>query len=440
MKYKNAAVYCIMLLITLILIFLMKSFDLLNNYAIEEKEILEDKKIVIKFVSSWGGADPKSYRLQELLNRFQKENPNTLIINESMSGEEFLYKLKTDFAQGNDPDVFGLWPGSDIKLLISKGKVADLSDILYEDMQWYNSFGKEAWSYDSINGKKYGLPCEIIYEGLFINNDLFEEYNVKKPQTYDELIEAVKKFRAAGIIPIAYNATAEGTYIYQNMVMKLGGKLETEYPYKNNEINQCFIEAMMYMKELYQLKAFPDNAFSLDDYSRNDLFLKKKAAMIVQGSWFIGRGSLNPDDTTVDIMPFPQFKEGKAEYNSVIYGIGNGNFHLSSAAFNNQQKKNICIKLLKFLTSPDAVKEYMSESGFISNVDIEEKAYTSSNLLIKGQNLINAAKETIGPVDSFLDRNIWRDILVKRFPEVLENRITPEELFKDMQLKMTGGK
>lgn len=145
-----------------------------------------------------------------------------------MSGEEFLFTLKkTDFASGNDPDVFGLWPGSDFKLLVENGKVADLTEVIMNDSQWYEQFGKDAWKYVTIDDRIYGLPFEIIYEGLFINTSLFTQYKIKVPTTFDELLHAVRVLKSNNIIPIAYNNSPEGSYIYQNIVMKLGGGRKT---------------------------------------------------------------------------------------------------------------------------------------------------------------------------------------------------------------------
>ena len=56
---------------------------------------------------------------------------------------------------------------------------------------------------------------------------------------------------------------------------------------KNGKLDDAYIKGMDYMRELYRLHAFPDNLFMIDDKGRNNLFLEKKAAMIVQGSWFI---------------------------------------------------------------------------------------------------------------------------------------------------------
>lgn len=388
------------------------------------------KKIIIKFISSWAGTDTKASALEEIISNFEFENENIRIENKSMSGSEFLFTLKTNFAQGNDPDVFGLWPGSDIKTLINQGKVAELSNILNDD-EWKNKIGEAAWSYNEFNGGIYGVPCEIIYEGLFINKDLFEKYHVKIPETYDDLKEAILKFNGVGIVPIAYSCTAEGTYIYQNIVSKLGGKEDTENPYDENGIKECYLKGLDYMKEIYEMGGFPSNVFTLDDNDRDNLFKNKKAAMIVQGSWFIGEGSIDGNDESIDLIPFPEFNEGKALKGSMIYGLGNGNFHISQVAWDNEEKRMACIKFLKYITSEEAAQILSESSGFISNIQINNSEKISK-LNTKGKELVKSAQELIGPTDSFVDRNKWEQILVPNFPRVLEGKMSPEEMFQLM--------
>ena len=51
---------------------------------------------------------------------------------------------------------------------------------------------------DKVYGMTFGLSCGA----LFCNKELFEQNNIKIPETYDELIEVVKAFKAKGITPM----------------------------------------------------------------------------------------------------------------------------------------------------------------------------------------------------------------------------------------------
>ncbi|MDP4177496.1 MAG: extracellular solute-binding protein [Bacillota bacterium] len=430
MKYKYVIFSLIsFIILTFIIIFITTIKDSKNIISINSQS---SKQIEINFISSWAGTDTKAVALEQILNKFQKDNPNIKINNQSISGNEFLFKLKTDFAEGNEPDVFGLWPGSDMTSLINTGKVANLTEMLKSDPNWYNQFQKDNWKYDTISDRIYGLPCEIIYEGLFINDDLFKQYNVAPPKTFSELENAISIFKKNNITPISFNATAEGTFLYQNIVMKLGGKDETENPYDYNGFNDAYLKGLQLMKTLYKDGAFPSNYDTLSNDSRNNLFRNKKAAMIAQGSWFVGDGSVSPSDGNVKIIPFPDFPDENSKQGSIIYGIGNGDFHMSTAAYENLDKKNACIKLLKTLTSKETWDKFNQKTGLISNINTSYYTNEENVLLQNGLNMVKASPELVGPPDSFVDRSAWENILVTDMSNYFTGKTTAEDILRKM--------
>ncbi len=384
---------------------------------------------VLLFTSSWGGYDTRARSLEIVLDNFRDSHEGISLVDQSMAGEDFLFTLKTDFATGNDPDVFGLWPGSDVDLLVEQGRVADLTGLLEENPEWRDLFHDNTWSYVTYDDKIYGLPFEIIYEGLFVNIDLFEAYDVKVPETYEELLTAVRVFRDQGIIPIAYNQTPEGSFFYQNLVMKIGGKEDVENPFdENGDLKACFVRGMDMMKDLYDMGAFPDDALYIDDKARNDLFINKEAAMIVQGSWFIGDQGVSPDDESVDIVPFPQVSGGKAGASDIIYGCGNGIFHISQKAWDDPETREYSIELLKQLTSVESAVVFQETGGFISNIIIPDQAYSPTYIGNRGNELLHNAKVFVGPTDSFIDRGIWEKTIVGNFHGLYSGDLTSEQI------------
>ena len=388
-----------------------------NNAADASTMADNTPKTVLRFISSWGGVDSKAESLKNLLSRFVKENPDINVINESLFGEDFLPKIKTDFASGNDPDVFGLWPGSDINALVKAGKVADLTGLLDDNPDWKQSFNPAMWDYTTQDGKIYGLPVEVIFECMFINRDLFDKYSIPVPQDFEGLKSAVLSFREHDIVPIAFNTYSEGTYLYQNLVAVIGGKRDTEYPFSRNTVKSCYITAMQYVKELYDMKAFPVDCFTMTNNERNVLFKEKKAAMIVQGSWFIG--DFSADDQTVDIIPIPYIKGYKGPKGTMVYGLGGGSFHMSAAAEDDPVKYEASVRLLRKLTSPETAAMFASETGMISNVNIDNYNIHYRDLTVKGKKMLEDSKLLVGPADSFVDRTSWETDISVQFPYFL---------------------
>lgn len=162
------------LVITTILSLSLVSCDESKDTNTSFVKTKEQEKVTLRFISSWGGVDSKAETLQELFVSFTDENPDIEIVNESLFGEDFLPKIKTDFASGNNPDVFGIWPGSDIRALIQAGKVADLTELMQDNPEWKNAFKSSMFKYTTYDDRLYGLPFEIIFEALYINKDLLK--------------------------------------------------------------------------------------------------------------------------------------------------------------------------------------------------------------------------------------------------------------------------
>ncbi|HEX2945023.1 MAG TPA: extracellular solute-binding protein [Clostridia bacterium] len=387
------------------------------------------EKTTLRFISSWGGVDSKAETLKTVLNQFEKNNTDITIVNESLFGEDFLPKIKTDFASGNDPDVFGLWPGSDINMLIKAGKVYDLTDQLSKAPAWKKSFNQGMWGYTTQNGRIYGLPFEVIFECMFVNRDIFIRYGVPFPKNFEQLKAAVQIFKKNNITPIAFNTYAEGTYFYQNLIAVMGGKDGAENPFVGNAIRQSHIIALQYIKELYDMGAFPEDCFTITNNQRNVLFKEKKAAMIVQGSWFIGE--FDPSDTSVDMIPFPYPEGYESHWGTMVYGLGGGTFHMSTVAGEDSTKLDASLRLLKYLTSPETAAVFASETGMISNVNIDRFNINYMELAVKGNQLVERAPYLVGPLDHFVDRAAWEEDIAKQFPYFLSGKITAEEMWSN---------
>lgn len=376
----------------------------------------------LNLMTSWGGVDSKAGTLNEIILKFEKDNPSIKISNQSIFGDDYLPTLKAKFASGSAPDVFGLWPGSDINNLIKAGKVADITDILNQDRTWMDSFKQQSFSHTTYNNRIYGIPFELVFEGLFINKDLFTKYNVKEPVNYKELKDAITIFKQNGVIPIAYNSSPEGSYIYQNMIASLGGSQGVEEFIVNNKINKYYIEAMKYMKELYKMGAFPKDALTLNSNERNNLFIKKQAAMIVQGSWFIPYL-----DESVKMIPFPSMSKGDRK---IPTGLGNGTFYISKTAWNTPNGVDNTVKFMKYLTSKETAAYFYEKTGLISNLNMEMNSAYSA-LAKQSIGLYESTQEKNKSLipDHIIDRSAWEDIVIKQFPYFLEGEKTPEGIW-----------
>lgn len=368
----------------------------------------------LRFVNNWGDNDSYAEVLQDIFDDFMEDNPEVKIVNESMSGIEFIKKFKIDFASGNEPDIFSIGPGSDIKGMIESGKIADLTTMINNDPEWQNSFKKLDWNGTLINGKLYGLPLEVMYVGLFINKDLFNKYNLKEPQDYNDLKNVILTFQKNDIIPFALNTKKDYSYLYQLIVANIGGKAGVEKPFVNGEPNYCYEKGLEVMKELYNLNLFNSDLLTIDRKQKNNLFLNKKAAMTVQSSSF--NYKFKDDDNSVKVIPFPYINIPGAKKNTIINDLGEGVFYVSKRAWEDINKRANIIKLLRILTSSKTASKF-AEKGMLCNVSHNMK---ESNVLMSGIDVIEKSYEKAGLPSSYIDRAAWENVLSENLPKYLE--------------------
>ncbi|MBJ8193127.1 extracellular solute-binding protein, partial [Bacillus cereus] len=69
------------------------------------------------------------------------------------------------------------------------------------DQPWVKDLDDFARKPMTVNGKIYGQPMHLEGFGFVYNKDLFKKAGITKlPQTIDELEEAAKRLKAAGLI------------------------------------------------------------------------------------------------------------------------------------------------------------------------------------------------------------------------------------------------
>lgn len=414
----------------LFLVFLLVLSGCSNTSAPLEESTGMSEDIEIRFISGWGGYDVKSQLLEEKLAHISQQTDGLNIINESLDNETYMTKLKTDYVSGNAQDIFMMEPGEDLDNLIELHKIASLTALAKVDEQWYNSFDKDLWDYVTYNDMIYGIPLEVDYQSMFVNALLFEQYNVKIPETYSELQEAIRIFKRKGIIPIAFNISDSGMQLYENIVLRLGSAEEISEPLQDGEISQCYIEAMYYLKELNDLGAFPEDAFLLSDEKRDQLFLNNEAAMIINDASFIGEPMLSPDADWVQIVRFPYFDERPQYASTIIYGVGSGTLHMSSECYEDELRREKAWEIIKAITSEEFSLSLKINSCVVPAVNSTFPKEDWKALLYETNEYVLESGFKLLPLKTYFDTQEWRMGLIDQIPYVIEGARSPEEVEK----------
>lgn len=130
-----------------------------------------------------------------------------------------------DRARNDMDDLYLLNPDT-IRTLAEEGKLRDLSEL--DCVENLRDVVKAA---NVVDGKLVAIPQEVVAYGLFINKDMFDQYNLELPETPEEFLECCRVFKENGIeTPVGANRWWLETFVLAQAYADLynGGNTEAE--------------------------------------------------------------------------------------------------------------------------------------------------------------------------------------------------------------------
>lgn len=134
-------------------------------------------------------------------------------------------EVTLDRARNNMDDLYLLNPDT-IRALGEEGKLRDLSGLACVD-----NLRDVVKAANIVDGKLVAIPQEVVAYGLFINKDMFDQYNLELPETPEEFLECCRVFQENGIeTPVGANRWWLETFVLAQAYADLynGGNTEAE--------------------------------------------------------------------------------------------------------------------------------------------------------------------------------------------------------------------
>ncbi len=320
----------------------------------------------LKTVSSFAGEDASAGAYTQLLMAWEEKTGNTVSDHSSTSDEAWKQGVLMDFAAGNEPDVlFFFTCTADSAYLLNR--VVPIREInqAYPDLNI-----PENPACEETDGQIYAVPVRSFWEGLFCNVDLFEQYQLELPYTWELLEKAISVFRQNGIVPISVSFSDVPHYMAEFAILACGSPEDYQKrPTSMDELPQSWIKGMALIRRLYELGAFADNVNATNENEASQLFRHKKAAMQADGSWFAN--SLPEENmATTLVLPFPSYQNIQDPL-PVIGGVSMG-FYLSRRAWHREDIRDKAVDLLAFLSTGENARLL---GGFQFSGKMLESAY-----------------------------------------------------------------
>lgn len=223
---------------------------------------------------------------QDLARKFEQANPDVRIVVDNPAEPETA--LRTRLVKNDVPDVmslnangaYGEWANAEIFRDFRDDTILDDVNPAYVDI--IRKLGQ------GTPGEVNGVPFAANASGLLYNEQLFAQQKIAVPRTFDELIAAAKKLKAAGITPF-YGMLAD-TWTAQSPLAPLTAQTEGDTFFEDRFAGKTdfatgWHEAMEKLAQLFSYTQ-PD-PLSKGYEDGTSAFAAGKSAMLLLGSYAV---------------------------------------------------------------------------------------------------------------------------------------------------------
>ena len=274
--------------------------------------------------------------------------------------------VSMDRVRNNMDDLYLLNPDA-IQILGSEGYLVDLSQI--ENARNLRDVVKTA---NTVDGKLVAIPQEVVVHGLFVNQDMFDQYGLSLPETPEDLMECCRIFKENGIeTPIGANRWWLENFVFAQAYADLynGEHTQEEIDALNRgekKYSDYMRPAFEYLKELMD-KGYIDakTAYTYEAIEGEGPDFLAQKTPIVMAYWSAANSETaygNPD-FNMKVIGFPSHVGQMPVVSITGYGIGVNAEHMQDT-----------MNVLNCILSDEALQTYAEINKVISpskNVEVD---------------------------------------------------------------------
>jgi len=295
--------------------------------------------------------------------------------------------LKAQLATNSAPDVF-----FHQNAIVQFGKAEYLTDL--SDQEWMGRI-LESTSKDVIyEGKLLGIPVDVSGWGVFYNQEIFDEYDLSEPKTFDELLDVCNTLIENDITP--FNMGFKDTWPQDGPWLSMSSfiyGMDDNFPqelYDGNKIinSEEFTAMFQAFEELVTSGAISKSIMSTTYDQAAQEFGEGKVAMQINGPWCVQQ-IYDTYGKEVGYFNIPD-RDG----NVYMTSITNSTVSINSKF----EDKEMGLAMLKALTDETSLQILLSDSGYCGLKDVEIEQ-TLAGAKAYGEALVNDK--------SAMQTNVW---------------------------------
>jgi raffinose/stachyose/melibiose transport system substrate-binding protein len=340
-------------------------------------------------------ANPNQAKIWEDVARdFEARNPGVRVELQFIEAESYKAKLPSMLQSKDRPHIIYSWAGGVLKSQVEAGVIEDITTSMagYRD-----ALAPATVDAFTLDGRVYGIPFAQTQTGFFYNKELMAKAGLDgaKIRSWDDLLDAVKKLKAAGVTPLMVGGADKWPihFYWTNLAMRIGGKPAFEAALRGENGGfeaETFIKAGQMLKQLADLEPFQNGFLGFKNQQALGAFGDGKAAMtLALSSAYAQHRSLSADkkgvsDDNLGWFDFPIVTGAKGDPSDTLGGV-NG-----------------------WLITKGAPKETVAFVKSIVSLDVE-KRLAAAGLIIP---VYNGADEALG---SPLIRNVAQNLAKSKY-------------------------
>lgn len=185
----------------------------------ESPQVSDDDQVEIRF--AWWGDTDRNALYEEIIDRFEEQNPNIRVMREFGGWNDYWTRLTTQVGGGNAPDVVSMHQ-SYVSDYANRGALLELDSYVEEGLIDQSLVEDSVTDSGRVGDELYMIAKGVTLPAYVYNPALFEEHGVETPGedwTYDDLERIARDFVEAT------GGAIRGTADYS------GGQLQPNFAY-----------------------------------------------------------------------------------------------------------------------------------------------------------------------------------------------------------------
>lgn len=251
------------------------------------------------------------------------------------------------------PNMWFNWGGSLGGFYVDNGLTYDLTSYA-EENGWADKFNSNALNLCTYDGKISGYPTSYNVLGFYYRKDIFEQYNLEVPTTFEEFEQVCATLKENDVTPIS----TAGLYGWHTMrfiellIEHYAGAEQHDAMNTFDESwdNDAVTKAFEKYKEFVDKGYFPDGFLTQDPNDTLIAVANGQCAMDVQGQWYDG----NIIQNELDVNNYGVFAFPSGDTNRMSSFAEMTQFN----ADNTDEELAACVEFMNFCYSQENADKY----------------------------------------------------------------------------------